>query len=161
MVVVGIVKGAWGIRGDLRIDVLTDNPGRFARGSRLYLDGRPLRVRSSREHKGGILVKLESVNDRTHAEQLRGKSLSVHAQTSPPLPEGAYYHYQLIDLEVFTREGERLGTIKEILVTGANDVYVVGERDGKDVLIPALRDVVADVDLAANRMVVRLPEGLR
>ena len=119
-----------------------------------------MRVRRSRELKGGLLLKLDSVDDRTSAERLRGKSLSVPANEVPPLPEGTYYHYQLIDLDVYTREGERLGAVREILATGANDVYVVGRPEAKDLLIPALKGVVVCVDLAAGRMIVRLPEGL-
>lgn len=157
---VGIIKGAWGIQGDLRVESLTDNPDRFAANSRLYLEGRAVRVRRSREVKRGIVVKLDSVHDRTTAERLRGKSLTVSAHVVPTLPEGAYYHYQLIDLKVFTCEGERLGTVKEILTTGANDVYVVKRPGARDLLIPALKRVVVSVDLVAGRMVVRLPEGL-
>ncbi len=157
---VGIIKGAWGIQGDLRVERLTDNPDRFTANSRLYLEGRPVRVRRSRELKGGLRLKLDSVDDRTSAERLRGKSLSVPANAVPPLPEGAYYHYQLIDLDVYTHEGERLGAVREILATGANDVYVVGRSGAKDLLIPALKGVIVCVDLAANRMIVRLPEGL-
>ncbi len=158
--VVGIIKGAWGIQGDLRVERLTDNPDRFAANSRLYLEGRSVRVRRSRELKGGILLKLDSVDDRNGAERLRGKSLSVPANEVPPLPESTYYHYQLIDLEVYTHEGERLGAVREILATGANDVYVVDRAGARDLLVPALKDVVVCVDLAANRMIVRLPEGL-
>ncbi len=157
---VGIVKGAWGIQGDLRVESLTDNPERFAANSRLYLDGRAVRVRRSREVKRGLVLKLESVHDRTTAERLRGKSFTVPADVVPTLPEDAYYHYQLIDLEVYTCEGERLGTVKEILTTGANDVYVVERPGARDLLIPALKRVVVGVDLLAGRMTVRLPEGL-
>ncbi len=156
----GIIKGAWGIQGDLRVESLTDNPDRFAANSRLYLEGRAVRVRRSREVKRGIVLKLDSVHDRTAAERLRGKSLTVSAHVVPTLPVGTYYHYQLIDLRVFTCEGERLGTVKEILTTGANDVYVVKRPGDKDLLIPALKRVVVGVDLVAGRMVVRLPEGL-
>lgn len=156
----GIIKGAWGIQGDLRVESLTDNPDRFAANSRLYLEGRAVRVRRSREVKRGIVLKLDSVHDRTTAERLRGKRLTVSAHAVPTLPEGAYYHYQLIDLEVYTCEGERLGTVREILTTGANDVYVVERPGARDLLIPALKRVVINVDLLAGRMVVQLPEGL-
>ena len=157
---VGIIKGAWGIQGDLRVASMTDNSERFAANSRLFLEGRAVRVRRSREVKGGIVLKLDSVHDRTAAEQLRGKSLSVPSQDVPPLPEGTYYHYQLIGLDVHTCEGELLGTVREILTTGANDVYVIKRPESRDLLIPALKRVVVGVDLVAGRMVVRLPEGL-
>ena len=156
----GIVKGAWGIQGDLRVESLTDNPDRFAANSRLYLDGLSVRVRRSRVVKRGIVLKLDSVHDRTAAERLRGKSFTVPAHLVPTLPEGTYYHYELIDLEVYTCDGECLGTIREILATGANDVYVVERPGGGDLLIPALKRVVVGIDILAGRMRVRLPEGL-
>ena len=144
----------------MRVESLSDNPERFAANSRIYLEGRAVRVRRSREVKGGILLKLDSVHDRTTAERLRGKSLTVPAHIVPTLPEGAYYHYQLIDLEVHTCGGEHVGTLRQIITTGANDVYVVDRPGAKDLLIPALKDVVIGVDLLAGRMVVQLPEGL-
>ena len=106
-------------------------------------------------------MKLDLVKDRSHAETLHGLLLTVPREYVESLPEGSYYHFQLLDLRVYNREGEYLGKIKEILSTGSNDVYVVGVEGRRDLLVPALEDVVREVDLDEGRMVVLLPEGLR
>ena len=104
---------------------------------------------------------LDIVKDRSHAETLHGLLLTVPREYVESLPEGSYYHFQLLDLRVYDEEGEYLGKIKEILSTGSNDVYVVGVEGRRDLLVPALEDVVREVDLDEGRMVVLLPEGLR
>ena len=159
-VVVGRIRGPWGIRGELKVEPLTDFPDRFSEGSVLFLDGRPARVLRSRSHKNGFVVKLDLVDDRSHAESLLGSQLTVPRDELRPLPKGSYYHFQIIDMEVWTEEGGHLGRVKEIIATGGNDVYVVGNGERKELLVPALGDVVLKVDQRENRMVVRLPEGL-
>jgi 16S rRNA processing protein RimM len=79
---------------------------------------------------------------------------------APPLPEGAYYHFQIVDMRVYTRGKEYLGIITQVLSTGSNDVYVVCHQ-GRELLVPALEGVVREVDVEGRRMVVDLPEGLR
>ena len=149
------------MHGDIKVQPLTDIPSRFSPGSVLRLGGTPARVERARSIKGGVLVKLDIVNDRTEAESVRGLFLTVpHEEVQTP-PEGAYYHFQIIDMGVWSDEGEYLGQVKEILLTGSNDVYVVKDSGKKDLLIPALEEVVLEVDLPQNRMTVRLPEGLR
>ena len=107
-----------------------------------------------------MIVKLEGIDSRTAAEGLRNKSLTVPQDQVPVLPQGEYYHFQIIDLEVSTSEGEHLGQIVEIISTGANDVYVVASEAGQ-LLIPAIDHVIKEVDLDRGIMVVQLPEGLR
>ena len=152
--------GTWGLRGDLKVEVLTEFTERFSPGSTLYLDGQPVRVERSRSSKGGILVKLDVVNDRTEADLLRGRFVTIPQQEVKPLPGGSYYHFQIHDLDVWNEKGEHLGKVKEILSTGSNDVYVVSGESRKEILIPALEDVVLDVNLQETRMTVRLPQGL-
>ena len=161
MVIVGRVKGAWGLRGDLKVEALTDNPNRLSPNSTLYLEGRPVQVERSRGVKGGVLLKLQLVNDRSQADLLRDKYLTVPEQDTEPLPEGTYYHFQLLDMAVFTDEEEHLGELGEIISTGGNDVYVVKDGDAEELLIPSLKEVILRVDVPGNRMTVRLPEGLR
>ena len=159
-VVVGRIRGTRGLRGDLRVEVLTDSDARFAAGSVIYVDGRRARVERSQAAKAGLLVKLDIVNNRTEARSLTGLSLTVPRSEVKPLPEGTYYHFQIIGITVSTEEDEYLGEVKEILNTGTNDVYVVRDAAGKELLIPALADVVLRVDAAENKMTVQLPEGL-
>lgn len=159
-VVVGRILAPWGIRGDVKVAPLTDVPHRFSPGSRLYLEGRPVTVQRSRPHKGALLVKLDTVPDRNAAEALRGKYLAVPAHRSPPLPPGTYYHHQIIGLAVVGQEGQRLGHVEAILNTPGHDVYVVRRPEGDELLLPAVSQVVVDVDLEAGRMTVAVPEGL-
>lgn len=159
--VVGRIRGAWGLRGDLKVQVLTDTPDRFSPGSVLYLDGRSVRVQHSRPAKAGLLVKLDLVDDRTQAEQLRGRELTIPQDQVKPLPTGSYYHYQILDMSVWSEMGEYLGKVKEILSTGGGtDVYVIGDPSRKDLLLPAIDDVILGFDIQGKRMTVRPPEGL-
>ena len=107
-----------------------------------------------------MLVKLDLADDRTGAEALRGGVLTVPREEIGPLPEGSYYHFQIIDMSVRTHDGECLGTVKEILSAGGNQVFVVRGLEGRELLLPALADVVVDVDVDQKKMTVRLPEGL-
>ena len=159
--VVGQVAGAWGIRGHVKVRPQTDSPERFDPGSTLYLDGVAAKVVSSRQDKGGYVVLLDSVTDRNVAETLRGSWLTIPESDLNPLPNGAFYHFQLVDMEVYTDEGERLGQIAEIIETPGNDVYIVRKPDERDLLLPAIKDVVLNVDTEASRMTVRLLPGLR
>ena len=158
--VVGVVTGAWGVRGAVKVDPLTYTDRRFEPGSVVYLAGAPTRVLDSRRSKRTIILALDGVVDRNVAESLRGTELTIAPDQLEALPEGSYYHFDIVGMDVYTEEGERLGAVKEIIVTGGNDVYVVGGAP-RDILIPALRDVVLDIAKERNRMTVRLPEGLR
>jgi 16S rRNA processing protein RimM len=127
----------------------------------MFVDARPVTVQSSRPHKTGLVVRFESFSNRNDAESLRGHLLTIPLAEVPPLPEGQFYHYQLLDMAVRTDSGEDLGHVKSILVAPANDVYVVEKEGQRDLLIPALANVVLDVDLTSNQMTVHLLEGLR
>ncbi len=159
-VIVGRIRSAWGLRGDVSVEVLSDAPMRFAPGSILRLKGKATRVERSRKGKRGLVVKLDAASDRTQAEALRGSELTVLPGEVEPLPEGIFYHFQILDMRVVTEDAEQLGAVSEIIVTGGNDVYVVHEEGRRDILIPALPDVVLGVDLDAGVMTVSLPDGL-
>lgn len=160
-VVVGRIISAAGLRGEVKVEVLSDFPGRFAPGSVLLLGGASNRVQRSRPAKGVVVLKLEGVNDRPSAEALCGAYLTVPSHSATPSQTGSYYHFQIIGIEVWTESAQYLGTVREILHTGANDVYVVRDRADREVLLPAVGEVVVAVDLPSNRMVVRLTEGLQ
>ena len=129
------------------------------------MGGRPYVIqRSIGLGRGAVSLKLEDVNSRTQAKALQGGSLTVPEEMVPLPPEGEYYHYQIMDMQVYTNEREYLGRIAEIFSTGTNDVYVVRRKDkdkDKELLIPALEEVVLEVDTDEARMTVDLPEGLR
>ncbi|MFQ5861321.1 MAG: ribosome maturation factor RimM, partial [Dehalococcoidia bacterium] len=140
--VVGRVGRPQGVRGELRVQVLSDSPQRFAVGGVLFIQGRPYRIERSFPHQEGRVVKLEGIESRNEAEKLRGQLLEVPEEAVPPLPQGQYYHYQILGMRVVTQEGEELGKVADILSTGSNDVYVVREEGGwGELLGPALEGV--------------------
>lgn len=159
-VVVGRIRGIRGLRGDLRVEALTDFPERFAPDSIVYLDNQPAVVLRSEPFKQGLILRLQHVGDRTTAESVVGRYLTVPETDIKPLPDGSYYHFQILEMEVWTEEGERVGEIREIISTGGNDVYVIRREGQKELLIPAIGDVVKKVDVPNNKITVRLPEGL-
>lgn len=165
--VVGQIVAPHGIRGEVKVEVMSDNPERFKAGAELYLsstpegtDARPVRLATSRPHQNRMLIRLATTPDRNAAETLRGLYLLIPEADAMALGEHENFVHDLIGLRVETTAGEALGKIVEIVFTPANDVYVARGEAG-EVLLPATREVVRSVDLAARTMVVELPEGLR
>ena len=155
----GWIRGPHGTRGELRVSTLTDFPERFAAGSELWANGARYQVSSARPHRGGQLVELEGVVAREQAEALSGALLEVPEQELASLPDGQYFRFQIIGMDVVDGEGAPLGRVSEVLDTGANDVYIVRNDEG-DLLIPAIDAVVREIDHEAGHMVVELLEGL-
>ena len=159
-VAVGRILGPWGVRGEVRIEHFSQSPDRFVPGARVFAGETPLTVECSRPHKGHLVAKLREVSDRGEADSMRGAALTVEVAALPPAPDGSYYQFQLIGLTAFTTKAESLGTVSQVLETGANDVYVVDGADGRQILLPAISGVVLEVDLARGLMVVDPPNGL-
>ncbi|HXY72773.1 MAG TPA: ribosome maturation factor RimM [Actinomycetota bacterium] len=162
-VAVGRITRAHGIRGEVKVLPLTDVEERFTPASRLFLgesQERPLTVAASRPDRGRLLVRFEEIPDRTTAEALTGAYLFVPADSSPPLPEGEFWPHQLIGAEVLTESGRPLGTLREVVHTNANDVWITRDDGGAESLVPALRDVIVSVDTDARLVVVREVPGL-
>ena len=162
---IGRVTRAHGIRGEISVSVLTDFPERFETTEWIYLgtelEATPYRLEAARWHKQNVLLTLAGVTNRTQAEQLRGQFVQIPVEEATPLPEGSYYLYQLIGLQVITEAGQVLGVVYDILETGANDVYLVkDEAEGAEILIPAIPDVVKSIDLEAGHIIVELIAGL-
>jgi 16S rRNA processing protein RimM len=160
-VVVGRVTRPHGVQGEVAVLVLSEVPGRFADGAAVWLEGgRVLTVRSSRPHKGRLLVRFEEVPDRAAADELRGALLVVPVSMSPPLPEGSWWDHELIGCAVGTDAGRALGEITEVIHTPANDVWVTVDAAGAETLVPVLRDVLVSVDVQGRTIVVRDVPGL-
>lgn len=163
---VGQIVGAHGLYGELKVEAYSDFPDRFAPGATLFLgeDLEKVQVTSMRPHKTTLLVQLEAIDDRNEAEEVRGLWLYVPEAEAGELEEGQYWIHDIIGLQVVTVDGTQIGKITDIVATGANDVYVVRPagkiNQGRDVLLPAIADVVERVDLEQGTMVIRLLEGL-
>ena len=142
------------------MQVLSDFPERFQPGARLWVAGRPTVVEAGRRRGNLLVLKLAGCDDRDAAEALRDVLLEIPERERLALPSGSFYIYELVGLEVYTPEGERLGALTAVEKNPAQDLFVVAGPTG-EILVPALRRMVREVDLAAGRMVVDLPPGLR
>jgi len=154
---IGVIVAPQGISGEVRMNIWTHFPERIPDLTEVYLDdeAQPRRLLAARLHKGVAILRIEGVETRDEAEDLRGTVVRIGPDQAAPLGEDEYYHYQLIGLTVVDEAGNPLGTLTDILETGANDVYIVRDEAGKETLLPALRDVVLDIDLERGRMTVR------
>lgn len=157
--IVGRILAPWGRKGEVKVEVMTDFPDRFESGRSLYLDGRPLRIEESRPHKQHLLVKLATIDSIDDAEKLRAHHLTIPSSELRPLPDDEYYAFQIVGLKVSTTEGRYVGEVTDVMTTAGNDVYVV-RAGSREVLIPAIEDVVKSVDLDAGEMVIEAIEGL-
>lgn len=164
LITVGEIVSTHGVAGAVRVLPHTDFPERFAsmRQARVLLSGeyRVFNVEEAFLHKQLVIVKFREVTGIDAALGLKGGLIQVTREELVALPPGHYYVFDIVGLEVFTADGERLGVVRQVLRTGANDVYVV-DGAGKEIYLPALKSVVQAIDLEARRMVVALPEGLR
>ncbi len=160
---VGKVLKPQGVKGELKVEPLTRSPERFLELEKVFSDARgnkELKICGVRFQKNLVFLKIEGIDSIEGAEQLRNKLLFIPASWRKELPRGEYYIYELIGIEVFTGNGERLGTLKEVMSLPGNDVFLV-EKEDEEILIPALKKVVKKVDLDRGQMEVELLPGLR
>ena len=153
------VLGPWGRSGLLRIASLSDVPDRFAPGARFLIGDDAYESEGAWRQGKALLIKLRGVDTRWDAEDFRGALLETPIDEAAHLPEGEYYQHQVLGLHVRTTDGRDLGALADIIETGGNDVYVVRGPDG-ECLIPAIPDVVRDVDMAAGVITVEDLPGL-
>lgn len=159
---VGRVTRAHGSDGTIRVQPHSDNPARFQVGNSLTIAGKTRTISDFRLLPGGYaLLRMEGLESADAVRSLTGQWIFAPDEPAPDLPPGEYYHYQLVGLNVVTDQGEDLGTLQEVLITGSNDVYVAKSATGDEILIPAVSQVIKDVDLPAGRMLVHLIDGLR
>ncbi len=163
---VGYIAGVHGLRGEVKVELFTDYPERFAPGVILFAGDElePVTVRYARPHKTHMLLAFTHVTDRDTAEELRGQWLFVDEKHAVALEENTYWVHDILGMTVISEDGEMLGVIQDVIFTGANEVYVVqpAAADGADeLMLPAIADVVQQVDLATRKMTVRLIPGLR
>ncbi|MDD9956261.1 MAG: ribosome maturation factor RimM [Anaerolineaceae bacterium] len=163
----GHVLRPHGLHGELRVRLLTDYPERIGDLPQIYLatdlearDVQVWRVEHMRMHRQFGLLKLHGVNDRNAAELLRELKVLVAIDDAVPLEEDEFYLYQLIGLRVITEEGCELGTIQDIIETGANDVYIVKGPGSGEILIPATAETILETRIADGYLRVQLPDGL-
>ena len=160
---VGVISSTHGIRGEVKVFPTTDDAARFKKLKKVLLDtGKErleLEVQSVKFFKQFVIVKFKGVDNINDIERYKGKSLLVPRENAVPLKKDEYYIADLIGMEVFTEEG-RFGVLKDVMETGANEVYIVDSDEHGEVLIPAIRQCILDVDVEEQRMKIRLMDGL-
>jgi 16S rRNA processing protein RimM len=164
LITIGKVLKPHGVKGELKIEPLTDHPDRFNQLRRVFLTSasgrrRECAVKAVRYMNDTPLLLLEAFDTPEKARELNGCLVQVPEEEAVPLPEGHYYWFELIGMEVESESGERLGRIVDVFPTGSNDVYVM--RSGRrEIYLPATKEVIKQVDRKAKRMVIRVLEGL-
>ena len=159
---VGKLRHAHGVHGEILMEVYTDFPERLQPQDILYLGpaAGELKLVKRRTHNQGLLLTFEGYSTPEQVGELRNQIVYVRAQDRPPLPEGEYYHHQLIDLTVISDEGVTIGPVTEILETGASDVLVVRPETGPEVLIPVADAFIQRIDLDKREITVHIIPGM-
>lgn len=158
---IGFIRRPHGVIGELIMDLHTDFPERIKPGRRLYLGPKhePATLGSARNHANGMLIKIRGCDTPESAGRYRNTWVYVKSSEVPALPEGQIYKHELVGLNVIDDSNNELGTVTEIIETGANDVYVV-KKDDKEILLPAIPDVILNVDVKKKVITVHLIDGL-
>ncbi|MEC5422716.1 ribosome maturation factor RimM [Virgibacillus sp. C22-A2] len=162
---VGKIVNTHGIRGELKVLRISDFEERFAAGETLFIvseGSEPMEVvvKSRRLNKGFELILFEGYDNINDVEKFKGSELKITEDQLTELETNEYYYHEIIGCDVFTNNKEKLGTVTEILSPGANDVWVVKQPIGKDILIPYIAEVVTEIDIAGKKVVIKPMEGL-
>lgn len=162
---VGQIVNTFGIKGQLKVKPFTDELERFEELKTVYIckknEMKKVEIEEVKYHKDMVLLKIKGIDDMTEAEKYKGLFLKIDRKDAKKLPKDTYFIADLLGLEVYTDEGEFLGKVDDIFPTGANDVYVVKDEMGKQILLPSIPEVLKEIDLEKEKIIVHIIEGLR
>ena len=160
---IGQIVNTFGIKGEVKVTPFTDDIRRFDDLKKVYVktkkESKQYQIENVKYHKNMVLLKLEGINRIEDAETLRNAFLEIDREDAIPLEEGTYFIADLIGLEVYTEDGRLLGKVEDIYNTGSNDIYVVKDELGKQVLLPGIEEVIKEVILD-EKIIVHLIPGL-
>lgn len=161
-VVIGKLRRSHGVRGDMLFEVMTDFPERIKKGKTVYVgeEFEEKIVTGARKHHIGLILHLAGYDSPEEVGVLRNQMVYSRIEDLPELQDGEIYHHQLIGMEVVTEDGELLGTLSEIMETGANDVLIIHDEEGNETLLPDIESVVLGIDPDHDQIVVQPPEWL-
>ncbi|MDD6856894.1 MAG: ribosome maturation factor RimM [Lachnospiraceae bacterium] len=164
MLQVGFITQTHGIRGEVKVYPTTDDVNRFNELKKAYIDSKevlvPVKISGVRYFKNLVILKFKGINNINDVEKYKKCPLLIDREDAVPLEEGEYFITDILGLKVVTDDDKELGTVKDVLQTGANDVYVIQTEDNKEILIPAIKQCILGVDLENKEMKVHLLEGL-
>lgn len=161
---VGVISSTHGVRGEVKVFPTTDDVKRFKKLKKVFLDtGKeqlPLEIEGVKFFKQFVILKFRGIDNINDIEKYKGKRLLVDREHAVKLKKDEYFIADMIGMDVFTEDGELFGALKDVMETGANDVYIIEMSDGKEVLVPAIKQCILDVDIENRKMVIHLLEGL-
>ena len=161
---IGQIVNTFGIKGEVKVIPFTNDINRFDDLKKVYVksskESKQYKVENVRYHKNMVLLKLEGINNPEVAEMLKNCYLEIDREDAIPLEEGTYFIADLIGLQVYTDEGKLLGKVDDIYNTGSNDIYVVKDELGKQILLPGIKEVIKDVQIENSKIIVHLIPGL-
>ena len=161
---IGQIVNTFGIKGMVKVMPFTENIERFSKMKTVYVknkkENKKYEIEEVKYHKNMVLIKFKGIENPEQADFLRQCYLLVDRADEEPLEEGTYYIVDMIGLEVYTEEGELLGILEDIFNTGSNDIYVVKNELGKQILLPSIPDVIKKIDMPNKKVIVHLLPGL-
>lgn len=161
---VGQIVNTFGVKGMLKIKPFTDDANRFEELKKVYICKKEkleeVEIEEVKYHKDMVLLKVKGIEDMNEAEKVKGLYLKIDRKNAKKLPKDTYFIADLLGLEVYSDTGELLGKVDDIFRTGANDVYVVKNENGKQLLLPGIPDVIKEIDLEKEKIIVHLLKGL-
>ena len=161
---VGVITSPHGLKGEVKVFPMTDDVQQFKKLRKVILDtGKeqlPLEIGGVKFFKNLVILKFKGIDNINDVEQYRQKSLLIKREQTTPLKENEYFMADLIGLQVFTEDGKEFGTLKDVMPTGANDVYIIKTEEYGEVLIPAIKDCILKIDIKMQRMDIHLLPGL-
>ena len=161
---VGVITSTHGIKGEVKVFPTTDDPGRFEDLEQVYLNtGKEylsLKIEQVRYFKQLLILKFKDINDINDIEKYKGKDLWISRDDAIELEEDEHFIFDLLDCEVYTEDGSKLGILTEVLSSAANDVYVVKTLDNKEILLPSIKECILEIDTPNKRITVHLMDGL-
>lgn len=161
---VGVISSTHGVRGEVKVFPTTDDATRFKKLKQVYLDtGKEqmlLEIQGVKFFKQFVILKFKGIDNINDIEKYKGRSLFVERKDAVPLEEDEYYIADMIGMSVYTEDGAKFGILKDVMETGANDVYIIDSDEHGQVLVPAIKQCILTVDVEADRMVIHLMDGL-
>jgi len=163
-IIIGKIVSTQGNKGEVKVIPLTDSIDRFKRLTDVFIgrenNRRLLKIDNLRIDKNVVILKIEEIENIEKAKMIVGSFLEVKKSDAIKLPKDSYFIFDIIGLEVYTNDNEFLGKIEDVINTGSNDVYIVKNKNKKEILIPAIREVVKDIDLKRKRIIINVIDGL-
>ena len=157
---IGQIVNTFGIKGMIKVKAFTDDIQRFSELKEVLIDEKEYKIQEVKYHKNMVLLQLEGITKKEEAEKLKNEYLKIKRENAIPLEEDTYFVVDLIGLNVYSDENEYLGELIDIFNTGSNDIYVVRREEKPQLLLPAIKDVIKQIDIENKKIIVHLIKGL-